>query len=79
MQPSACKWSSPETAKLRNTGTELHYVELEVRDGVAVARITRADVQSEVDFWSTVVYCHILGANPPYATVNGDHTPNLEG
>lgn len=65
------KWFKPEAAKLRETGTELQYIEPEVQEGVAISRITREEVQSEVDFWSTAVYCHILGANPPYAVVNG--------
>lgn len=65
------KWSLLETVNLRNLGTELRYVEPEVCNGIALARITKADVQSEIEYWSSVVYCHILGANPPYAVVNG--------
>lgn len=38
------KWNSPNVAKLRQTGTELHYVELEVKIGVTIANITKEDV-----------------------------------
>ncbi|XP_074305999.1 uncharacterized protein LOC141641227 [Silene latifolia] len=34
-------------------------------------RITVEDVSGEIDYWSTVVYCFILGARPPSTVVNG--------
>lgn len=69
--PVVSKWSSLDTSKLQDTGVDLHYVEPEVWEGVAISRITKEDVKSELDFWSTSIYCHILGANPPFAIVNG--------
>lgn len=65
------KWASPDAAKLCSLGTELRYIEPEVHNGVAVARITSADVSMEIAYWETSVYCHILGAQPPFSVVNG--------
>lgn len=62
--PQPWKWSSPDTMRLRSTGTELHFVEPEVRNGIALARITKDDIRKEVEFWSQSVYFQVLGANP---------------
>lgn len=59
------------SVKIRQSGTELHYVPPEVVNGDSVARFTKEDTQSEIDYWSTAVYGHILGASPPFSVMNG--------
>lgn len=39
-------------------------------NGVAIARIAKEDVSSEIEFQMTSIYCHILGMNPPFTVVN---------
>ncbi|XP_074290351.1 uncharacterized protein LOC141617081 [Silene latifolia] len=34
-------------------------------------RISVEDVSGEIEFWSTAVYCFIIGARPPWMVVNG--------
>lgn len=63
--------ASPATANLRCTGTQLHYVELEVVNGTTLARITKEDIRSEIEFWTPSIYCQVLGAHPPYTVING--------
>lgn len=39
--------------------------------GKTIGIIEAEDVKSEVDYWSTAIVCYVLGANPPYAVMNG--------
>ncbi|XP_074313800.1 uncharacterized protein LOC141648994 [Silene latifolia] len=34
-------------------------------------QLTNEDVESELKFWSTAVYCYVLGANPPFKVIDG--------
>lgn len=34
-------------------------------------KIDIADVQLEIDFWSSAAYCYIIGANPPPHVMEG--------
>ncbi|XP_074298927.1 uncharacterized protein LOC141629907 [Silene latifolia] len=34
-------------------------------------RLTTADVEGEITYWSSAVYCYILGANPPSSVITG--------
>lgn len=49
----------------------MHYVELEESNGKLISRITKDLIHPEVEYWSTAVYCSLLGANPPFAIMNG--------
>ena len=49
-------------------GTTLKYVPITKINSQKCAKIEKQDIQSEVDFWSTVV---ILGANPPIEVIEG--------
>lgn len=33
--------------------------------------ITFDDIKGEVDYWTNVVLCHVLGANPPLQVMEG--------
>lgn len=57
--------------KIRQSGSELHYVPPEVLNGDLVARFTKEDTKSEIAYRSTTVYGHILGASPPFSVING--------
>ncbi|XP_074293471.1 uncharacterized protein LOC141620522 [Silene latifolia] len=34
-------------------------------------QLTSEDVDSELNFWSTALYCYVLGANPPFKVIDG--------
>ncbi|XP_074320303.1 uncharacterized protein LOC141657078 [Silene latifolia] len=34
-------------------------------------QLTNEDVESELKFWSSAVYCYVLGANPPFKVIDG--------
>ncbi|XP_074278112.1 uncharacterized protein LOC141601713 [Silene latifolia] len=36
-----------------------------------VLRLSSADVEEEVNFWSSAVFCYILGAKPPASVISG--------
>ncbi|XP_074305794.1 uncharacterized protein LOC141641015 [Silene latifolia] len=40
-------------------------------DRVSPLRLTSADTDAELEFWSTAVYCYVLGANPPFKIIDG--------
>ncbi|XP_074271645.1 uncharacterized protein LOC141595577 [Silene latifolia] len=37
----------------------------------SLLRLTKEDVAGEISFWSTSVYCYVLGANPPSNVITG--------
>ncbi|XP_074298560.1 uncharacterized protein LOC141629460 [Silene latifolia] len=34
-------------------------------------QLTSSDVETELNYWSTTVYCYVLGANPPFKVIEG--------
>ncbi|XP_074304878.1 uncharacterized protein LOC141639720 [Silene latifolia] len=38
---------------------------------VSQLHLSNSDVESELKFWSTAVYCYVLGANPPFKVIDG--------
>ncbi|KAK9749023.1 hypothetical protein RND81_02G097200 [Saponaria officinalis] len=34
-------------------------------------QLTKEDVAGEIEYWSTAVFCYVLGANPPSTVING--------
>ncbi|XP_074296934.1 uncharacterized protein LOC141627598 [Silene latifolia] len=45
-------------------------VELEAQTG-NLLKITADDVQAEIDYWSLAIYGYVMGANPPWAAMEG--------
>ncbi|XP_074277684.1 uncharacterized protein LOC141601313 [Silene latifolia] len=39
--------------------------------GQNLLQLTNEDVESEVQFWDTVVVCYVLGGNPPWELIDG--------
>ena len=58
-------------SRMNNVGFELNFVEPIATNGGTMDKNEKEDVQSEVDYWSSLVMCHILGANPPLAVMQG--------
>ncbi|XP_074283590.1 uncharacterized protein LOC141608133 [Silene latifolia] len=38
---------------------------------VSSLQLTNSDVDAELKYWSTAVYCYVLGANPPWKVIDG--------
>ncbi|XP_074266107.1 uncharacterized protein LOC141588572 [Silene latifolia] len=38
---------------------------------VSPLQLTSADVENKLAYWSTAVYCYVLGSNPPFKVVEG--------
>ncbi|XP_074266789.1 uncharacterized protein LOC141590074 [Silene latifolia] len=38
---------------------------------VSGLQLTDSDVKDELEYWSTTVYCYVLGANPPFKVLDG--------
>ncbi|XP_074288589.1 uncharacterized protein LOC141613746 [Silene latifolia] len=81
-----CKSKSPHVARKINlslTPLDLDVIpedieeeEEEAPENVAVPQksrlqLTPADVEGEITYWSSAVYCYILGANPPPSVISG--------
>lgn len=50
---------------------KLKYMEPMKNQEQQIGRIDVDDVKSEIDYWSSSLVCYALGANPPFAVMNG--------
>ncbi|KAJ8425932.1 hypothetical protein Cgig2_003907 [Carnegiea gigantea] len=48
-----------------NEGTSLNYVLAEMINGAKYAKMSRANVNPEIEYWQNAIICSVLGANPP--------------
>ncbi|XP_074300223.1 uncharacterized protein LOC141631456 [Silene latifolia] len=58
-----------------NEGPEADWTEVRGKKsptaGQNLLQLTNEDVESEVQFWDTVVVCYVLGGNPPWESIEG--------
>ncbi|KAJ8432712.1 hypothetical protein Cgig2_009770 [Carnegiea gigantea] len=78
---------SPETPHLQNTqvlprstyasmvdlnkGARLEFIPSSLINGVKCAKVELNDAKDEIDYWQQAVLCSVLGANPPFAVMQG--------
>lgn len=69
--PPPSIWDKFNVNKMRNAGFKLDYVAPAIHNGQEIGYIENEDIKSEVELWSNVVACYVLGANPPAKVLNG--------
>ncbi|KAJ8423455.1 hypothetical protein Cgig2_012912 [Carnegiea gigantea] len=57
--------------RLGYEGTALKYVPFQEANGHRYAKTKKEDIRSEVEYWSMVVICGVMGPNPPVEVING--------
>lgn len=55
----------------QNAGTTLSYFSPDTINGAKCAKLSKDDVEPEVQYWNTAVLCTVLGANPPLEVMEG--------
>ncbi|KAJ8447801.1 hypothetical protein Cgig2_015164 [Carnegiea gigantea] len=52
-------------------GTELNFVPATLINGTKCAKLCKEDVHEEIEYWKNTIICSVLGANPPFAVIQG--------
>lgn len=64
-------WDHFDVSKIVGSGEQLHFVPPEIREGRTFCKITKEDVQFELEHWKTAVICYVVGANPSFPVLQG--------
>ncbi|KAJ8428619.1 hypothetical protein Cgig2_009145 [Carnegiea gigantea] len=50
-------------------GTSLNFVPATLINGKKCAKLEKADIFPDIDYWKNAVLCSVMGANPPFAVM----------